>query len=260
MTPSSKRVDETITITSLVSVAKDAFILSFDSASIASTARPGQFVNIKVDNSTSPLLRRPFSISRVDGERIEILFQKIGLATNVMACKRPGETLDILGSLGNAFHYDILDDTAILVAGGVGIAPMPFLTQYLGKSGKKIRTFLGARSKEYLVTAHLQNLVIATDDGSQGYHGTVIELLQKELKNAVKKGVQIFACGPTPMLRALSKFVQETGIPCEASLEGEMGCGIGLCQGCPVEMVNDEKKYRLVCHDGTVFPITSIRL
>jgi dihydroorotate dehydrogenase electron transfer subunit len=137
---------------------------------------------------------------------------------------------------------------------------MPFLTQYLGREGKKIRTFLGVRSKENLYTNHLQNILIATDDGSQGFHGTVIDLLRKEMKSQPTENIQIFACGPTPMLRALSVFTHETGIPCEASLEGEMGCGIGLCQGCPVEMAGDEKRYQLVCNEGTVFPLTSIRL
>ncbi len=254
------RVHETVTIASIDCVACDTYILSFDSDNITSTASPGQFLNIKVDDSTSPLLRRPFSISRITGKRIEILFQKVGLATNVMACKHPKETLDVLGPLGNTFHYDIPCDTAILVAGGVGIAPMPFLTQYLSRNGKEIRTYVGARSKKYLFTNHLQNVVISTDDGSQGHYGTVIDLLRKELHTLAKDKVRIFACGPTPMLRALSIIAHETGIPCEASLEGEMGCGIGLCQGCPVEVVDDEKKYRLVCHDGTVFPITSIRL
>jgi dihydroorotate dehydrogenase electron transfer subunit len=254
------RIQETATITSLSHVAGDMYILSFDSPVIASRALPGQFVNIKVDESTSPLLRRPFSISRLHGTNVEILFQKVGLATTVMADRRPGDTLDILGPLGNAFHYDIQCDTAILVAGGVGIAPMPFLTQYLGKSAKTIRTYLGARSKENLYSNHLQNVRIATDDGSQGYHGTVIDLLRKELKSTPMSTVQIYACGPTPMLKALSVFALESGIPCEASLEGEMGCGIGLCQGCPVEIAGDEKKYQLVCHEGTVFSLTSIRL
>lgn len=259
MTAPLKRVQEDVTIVSMDCVARDTYKVSFVSQEIASTASPGQFVNVKVGETTSPLLRRPFSISRIEGERIEILFQKIGLATNAMTCRRPGDTLNVIGPLGNAFHYDAPEDTAVLVAGGVGIAPMPFLTQFLSRRGKKIRTFLGARSGDYLVTAHLHNVVLATDDGSQGFHGTVIDLLRTEM-DALKAGtVHMFACGPTPMLKALSAFVLETGISCEASLEGEMGCGIGLCQGCPVEMVNDEKKYRMVCHDGTIFPITSIR-
>lgn len=254
------RIREKAAITSLTHMGGDTYILSFDSPAIASRALPGQFVNIKVDESTSPLLRRPFSISRIHGTNVEILFLKIGLATTVMADRRPGDTLDIIGPLGNAFHYDIQCDTAILVAGGVGVAPMPFLTQYLDKTAKTIMTYLGARSKENLYTNHLRNIHVATDDGSQGYHGTVIDLLRDELKSAPAGRVQIYACGPTPMLKALSVFAHESGIPSEASLEGEMGCGIGLCQGCPVEIAGDEKKYQLVCHEGTVFSLTSIRL
>jgi dihydroorotate dehydrogenase electron transfer subunit len=260
MAQTHDRIHETATITSMNCVKGDMYVMAFDSPSIASRARPGQFVNIRVNDSTSPLLRRPFSISRLVGSTVEILFQRIGLATHFMAGRRPGDTFDVLGPLGNNFHYDAPCDTAILVAGGVGIAPMPFLTDYLVTGGRKIRTFLGARSKENLYTSHLHNIVIATDDGSQGYHGTVIDLLRKEMKGQPVENIRIYACGPTSMLKALSVFAHETGIPSEASLEGEMGCGIGLCQGCPVEMADGEKRYQLVCNEGTVFPLTSIRL
>ncbi len=249
-----------VPVVSVERVARETFVLTFESESIARTARPGHFINIRVSDLPSPLLRRPFSISRVAGSRIEILFLRVGTGTGLLASKRPGDTLDVIGPLGNTFDYKTACGTAVLVAGGVGVAPMPFLTQHLRLGEIPVRTYIGARSKDFLVAAHCDNVSVATDDGTAGFHGTVVDLLRRDFGGRAPDGIRMYACGPTAMLRALSGFAAEEGFACEASLEGEMGCGIGLCQGCPVEMTGDEKKYRLVCHDGTVFPITSIRL
>ncbi len=235
------------------------YIITLQDNFIAQHARPGQFLNIRVWESTVPLLRRPFSIYRVEDEFIEILFQIVGVGSDCLAKKRAGDVINVAGPLGNSFSQQ-RSSPALLVAGGVGIAPMPFLTNHLKRQGREIVTFVGARSKEYLVTNYLENLFIATDDGSAGLHGNVVDLLKEVLPKEKYSSPYIYACGPTGMLRAVQQFASEFNIPGEASLEGEMACGIGLCQGCPVETADGDKKYKLVCHDGTVFNFTSIRI
>ena len=237
------------------------FVLSFSSPAIAHSTLPGQFVNIKPDEASDPLLRRPFSVYRTDGELVEIIFQVIGKGTSVLRNKQSGDPLNVLGPLGTPYGRGNADfETAILMAGGLGVAPMPQLTMTLKKSGKSIVTLLGARTAGQLVGAHLENLHVATDDGSSGVHGTVVDLLSELLHRQKLRSPRIFACGPTPMLRALAAFADREEIPCEVSLEGPMACGFGICQGCPVEAVGGERKYLLMCKDGPAFDSRTIRI
>ncbi len=242
-------------------VAENIFVLGFSSGNIAGTILPGQFVNIKVTSSTEPLLRRPFSVYRTDGDTIEIIFNVVGRGTDFLRNKRPGELLDVLGPLGVPFGLTTNPfDTAILVAGGLGVAPFPLATKALLQAGKAIVSIVGARSQSQIVDAHLVNTHVATDDGSRGKRGNVVELLQELLDTNAHGLPMVFGCGPTAMLRALSQVVKTRSIPCEVSLEGPMGCGFGICQGCPVEIVGDEKTYKLMCKDGPTFNVNAIVL
>lgn len=235
------------------------FVLSFVAPGIARTVRPGQFLNIKVDDGLSPLLRRPFSVHRVEADCVEILFDVVGKGTAILSRKHPGDMLDILGPLGVPFTTDGRDfSTALLVAGGLGVAPLPLTADFLRASGKQVVTFLGARTRDLLVGDHLDNVTVATDDGSEGYGGTVVELLKATMARREFTLPKIFGCGPTAMLRALSAFALDRGIPAEVSLEGPMACGIGICQGCPVELAGEEKSYALMCKDGPVFDVRKI--
>jgi dihydroorotate dehydrogenase electron transfer subunit len=242
-------------------VAPNIFALTFVSHPIAMGVSPGQFVNIKPDAGVEPMLRRPFSVYFVDGDELKIIFNVIGKGTAALRWKKPGETIDVLGPLGVPFGLDAVEfDTAILVGGGLGVAPLPLTTRSLKQAGKKIVTYIGARTASMVTPQYLDNVRVATDDGSKGYQGNVVELLTRELEGVAGARLKIFACGPTAMLKALQKLVVERHIRCEASLEGPMGCGFGICQGCPVELVGGEKKYALMCKDGPTFDITKVRL
>lgn len=247
-------------ITGLRTVAPNILVLSFQAPEIASIVEPGQFVNIKVNTFNVPLLRRPFSVYNVDKNDVEIIFNVIGLGTSILSQKRPGDILDIIGPLGVPFTLSDNFDTALLVAGGLGVAPLPMITSALKNTAKNIVTFLGARASDQVVSANLTNIHIATDDGSDGFHGTVVDLLRAEFAKQKFRGPKIFACGPHPMLRAVASLAKELQVPCEVSMESAMACGIGLCQGCPIEIIGGSKKYALVCKDGTVFDSRMILL
>ena len=242
-------------------VAHSMFLLRLQSAEIASTAKPGQFLNIRIDSrSIQPLLRRPFSISRIEGDIIELLISIAGKGTAKLSEKKAGDTVDVIGPLGNSFHMESGHTTAYLVAGGVGIAPFPFLFRELQNRGKKVAVFAGFRSESFVFTRHLDPVFIATEDGSQGRKGTVIDLLREYMRGKPAGDAKIFACGPTAMLRALTEFARQEAICCEMSLEGEMACGVGLCQGCPVERIDGRPKFALTCKDGPNFFSSDIRL
>ena len=242
------------------SVAENIYVLTFLSEYISSTVRAGQFVNIKVAENTGPLLRRPYSVYRAHGEKVDLLFNVVGMGSAVLAQRRPDEWLDVLGPLGVPFSLGREDySTAILIAGGMGVAPMPLATSELRQRGKDVVTLVGARTARLIVDAHLDNVGIATDDGSRGLHGTVVDLAREVLAAGGIRLPRIFACGPTAMLRAVASLARERGIPCEVSLEGAMGCGFGICQGCPVELVGGDKKYALMCKDGPTFDVTRVK-
>ena len=248
-------------VVSVKQVAEDVFLLTLRSPQIAPLVRAGQFLNIRVEEGTDPLLRRPFSVYRTEGDLLECVFNVVGKGTAILSQKRSGETLDVLGPLGVPFSLESLAfSTALLVGGGLGVAPLPISTATLKKLGKRVVTFLGARSAKYLVKNHLEDLRIATDDGSDGFFGTTVALLAATLEKESFARPMIFGCGPTPMLRALAEFARAKDIPCEVSLEGPMGCGIGICQGCPVELAGEEKKFALMCKDGPTFDVTKIKI
>jgi dihydroorotate dehydrogenase electron transfer subunit len=247
-------------VLSVEKVADNIFVLTFHSPELSPLIRAGQFVNIKVDTRNDPLLRRPFSVYRTDGSNIQIIFNVVGKGSSVLHRKEVGERLDVLGPLGVPFSLAADDfETAILVGGGLGIAPLPIATETLNRYSKRIVTFIGARTAAQLVEEHLENVHVATDDGSRGFHGTVVDLMKAECAKFFGKRVKMFACGPTSMLRAVAEFALQSNLPCEVSLEGPMACGFGICQGCPVELREGERKYALMCKDGPTFDIRKIK-
>jgi dihydroorotate dehydrogenase electron transfer subunit len=240
-------------VRSVRETAPNIHVLTIHAPRIASSVLAGQFLNIRASDSFVPLLRRPFSVYNREGDDLQVIFNVVGLGTKLLSCAPQGEPLDVLGPLGNGFAIREGFDEAILVAGGLGVAPLPMLAAGLRGAGKPFRTFIGGRNAAQVVTDHLDPVSVATDDGSAGHRGTVVDLLRTWLGSAPRMKRKIFACGPTPMLRALSALAAESTIPCELSLESPMACGIGICQGCPVEMKNGQKKYALICREGTVF-------
>lgn len=245
-------------VKSVEEIQEGIFILKVESQQIANEAKPGQFCNIKVSDSYTPLLRRPFSICDIENNIISFQFNIVGEGTKILSQLNNGDVLDIIGPLGVGFDYSGDFKNAIIIAGGIGAAPFPFLIDELDNS-KNIISYSGGRSKKDIITYKLQNIVTATDDGSEGFHGNVVQLLESEIHKYDKSQTKIFACGPNPMLRALSEFAIKNGFDCEISTESVMACGFGICQGCNVEGVNSDR-FLLVCKDGPVFKAEDVKL
>lgn len=237
--------------------------LEFESSCIAKAALPGQFVNIRVSGTSDPLLRRPLSIHGIKGRRVKVLYEVVGKATGILASKKPGDSLDILGPLGNGFKLDraapfSAKESNIVVAGGMGVAPLVFLAETLKKSKTQIAqaetiVLIGAKTKKFILCrkefeALGFSVRIATDDGSLGFKGKVTDLLNS-FCGKTRPGM-IFSCGPRPMLQAVALAAAEKNIPAQLSLEEYMACGIGACLGC---VVSTRQGYKTVCKDGPVF-------
>jgi len=230
---------------------------------IAKQAQPGQFVHLRCTENYSPLLRRPFSLHRTSERKIEILYQIIGQGTRLLAEKVQGETVDLLGPLGRAFQVKDQPEIIVLVAGGVGIAPLYFLAETLLKKpslNSKLILFYGVKSKENLLgygdLKKLRiNLEIATEDGSLGFEGEILQLFQSRLLSLPSQSLQVFACGPLGMLKNIASLSLKYNFPAQVSLEKTMGCGIGVCRGC---VIKGSQGYLRVCKEGPVFPVEDI--
>lgn len=224
------------------------YLMKLESDYLAKNSRPGQFVEIQCTKSVDPLLRRPLGVHRIVSDGIEILYEVVGRGTELLAGKRQGETLSIIGPLGNGFE-PVSGEGAILIAGGIGQAPLLALAERLA-DGKKLQVLIGAKTESHILCEKdFKRLgckvFIATDDGSKGHKGLVTDLLKDTLNAA------IYACGPTGMLKAVSRIARTHGVPCQVSLEERMACGVGVCLGCPVKVKTGE--YKMVCKDGPVF-------
>ncbi len=235
------------------------FLLKLYSPQISSIIRPGQFLNVRVSESYFPLLRRPFSVCDVEGDYFYLMFNVFGEGTRILAHKHKGELIDVLGPLGNGFKLEDDYDTAVIVAGGLGAAPFPFVTRMISDR-KKIITFIGGKSHSDLIKYGMVNINLSTDDGSAGFKGTVVKMLANNLKGLDKDRIKIFGCGPNAMLSALKQMCIKNDINCEVSTECAMACGFGICQGCPIESTEQKDKFLLVCKDGPVFNVKDVVL
>ena len=227
------------------------FLLKVNSPEIAQHCTPGQFCNLLVHESGFPLLRRPFSICDIQNDSVYFMFNIVGQGTEILSSKKTGDQIDIIGPLGNGFNFYGDFEEAIIIAGGIGSAPFPFLIKALGGE-KRVTCFVGGRNKIDIITYGMTKVIISTDDGSLGFKGNVVQLLESKLDNYEEEKIRIFGCGPNPMLRALSDFTMNHNIDCQISTESVMACGFGICQGCPIEK-KDDGNFILVCKDGPVF-------
>lgn len=257
---SNKMKIENCVITGIKKISPAIISLTFLSEYFSKNLKPGQFLNIKVEPDRSFILRRPFSVSFVEKNEVSILFNIVGKGTFTLSKKNVGDEIDVLGPLGNGFHYDSDFQNAVIIGGGIGIAPFPFLIQRLKEAGKKVDIFFGYRSKKDIIEFGYENLLISTDDGSYGFNGNVNELFLSQMKKFDKEKTKIFACGPNIMLKNLSGLMSKSEFDTEVSIESYMACGIGICQGCPVRSKGEEDKYYLVCKDGPCFNIKDIIL
>ena len=221
--------------------------LSVRTQSIALQSSPGQFVNVRVNDSYTPFLRRPFAVFDVEGDILTMMIAQKGIGTQLLALKKHGELLNIVGPLGNPFPKPSKEP--LLVAGGIGIAPFYFFAKGLSRP----QLLIGARNRESLPNLAAFESVcrvrVATDDGSVGIKGTVADLIREfDLMRYT-----VYACGPTPMFKALTKLLRERSDNPEVyySLETKMACGFGVCKGCAVETTGGGIK--LCCSDGPSF-------
>lgn len=250
-------------VLSIENVAPHHFLLSLQAPSIASNAQAGQFVHIlpRMGLESDPFLRRAFSIMATEGDRIEVLFRVEGRGTSQIAKANPGDSLDILGPLGKPFdlapfHVKQNAPVPILVGGGVGVPPMVFLAKTFLEMGVMPKILVGARSApDVLGDSHFSvlglNMNVATDDGSRGRAGRVTGLLEEALQ--ADKDAVVYACGPLPMLRAVAQVAARFEVTCQVSMEENMPCGIGVCNGCVVAMretATDYERYRRICIEG----------
>lgn len=249
-------------IESIKSIAPDVYLLRFSSGLMASQAQPGQFIMVRPNKFAEPLLPRPFSIHQVQGNQIELFFKVVGQGTRQLAELKKGDLLEVKGPLGQGFVLD-KEQEPILVAGGMGVAPLLFLAEtWKGiqkKSPKKFpKLFIGARTrKELLCLKEFERagveVLAATEDGSLGEKGLVSGLLNKKIKRPSSRQI-LFVCGPNPMLKAVGSWAIRKGVSCQLSLEARMACGLGACLGCVVARKRESGySYVNVCQEGPVF-------
>ncbi len=233
---------------------------------------PGQFVMIRPIGAGGPLLSRPLSIYNFvryqNHVTLELLYRVVGRGTELLSQLPPGGEVKILGPLGSGFRIEKTRSQRILLAGGMGVAPITFLAQYLERqvTGKnELNICLGAKNCAEIVGVERIKgipglLNIATDDGSLGSCGLVTDLLPEITRECDPGKTMIYACGPMAMLKALAKQLAPTGIPCQVSIEERMACGVGACLGCAVAVQNRRgiREQKSVCKDGPVFNIQDI--
>lgn len=242
---------------------QDVYLLSFNSPYLAKNSSPGMFLHIKVNPA---ILRRPFSVHNVKGDKAYVLFRVRGRGTTVLARYKKGDKLSVIGPLGNGFVIRRTKDEGremnLLIAGGIGVAPLLFLAERLSResnSKTKNVVLLGSKSKkDILCEQEFKNLgfkvLVATEDGSCGTKGTPIDLLQTT--NYKLQTTNLYACGPKEMFAAMSRVLKtRPDINCQVSFEQFMGCGLGVCCGCAIET---KQGYKKVCKDGPVFDLRDI--
>ena len=234
------------------------FLVGLDCGELAGAAEPGQFVQVRVSSGSDPFLRRTFSLCGADRASgvIHLLVDVVGPGTRLLCGLKCGGTLDIIGPLGTGFDLRFGNPgRCILVAGGVGAAPLIFLAERLAKEGfRPVNFLMGARTSKHLevleeVLGSGATVTCATDDGSAGYHGFVTGLLEEQLPS-LNPGA-IYVCGPHAMMRAVAAIASRFGIPCQVSLEERMACGIGACLGCAVSLADGGMARS--CKEGPVF-------
>ncbi len=237
-------------------VGRGAFLLVLTHEGLARSSRPGQFALFRCGTRYDPFLPRPLSVHEVDPEagRAAFLYRVRGEGTRWLARLRPGDEVEVTGPHGRGFSFSGRGKKGLLVAGGIGIAPIFFLARELSALAWELTFVFGARTREELFRwqelAALGEVLLATEDGSAGRAGTAGELLADVLPRGGWEAV--FACGPRGLLREVQRFSCEAGIPAQIALEERMACGVGACYGCACRAAGG-RGYLRVCSDGPVF-------
>lgn len=253
-----KMLDQSVTVSENKKLTPHLYKINFNLPALAKCLKPGHFLQVAVTETFDPFLRRPFTIYRRVGSRVEILYEIVGRGSDILARKKKGDTLRVMGPLGNVFNLK-KNRINVAVGGGVGIAPFIFLGQRM-----RIDHFLmGARSKNGLlpkseVGALWGRTRFSTEDGTAGTQGFVTRCLEEVIRETKDpKRLYIYTCGPKAMMKAVMQLAAKHGIEGEASLDERMACGVGACLGCVVETKDGRKTS---CREGTVFTFDKLIL
>ncbi len=231
-------------VTQIERVANEMFLIKIKVAADFNS-RPGQFVSILCDNHT---MRRPFSIMNFENGEISVLFKKKGEGTAYIASLNVGDTVDFIGPQGNGFHC--APEKTLCVGAGVGVAPVYYLKKVLGDNAKLVAGFQNENEIPFCLQSEID--FIATDDGSLGGHGSIIDYLDAQINEY--KPARICVCGPHIVLKLVAEKAKQHCIPCEVAMEKTMACSIGVCRGCVVTLNRNGKiDNASVCKDGPVF-------
>ena len=239
-------------------------VLEIEAPAIARQTRPGQFVMVKRALGREPLLRRPFSVFEIlrDGQGVvtglSLLSKQVGAVTRDLFRAEPGERLRCLGPLGVPFSVVTPPVRAWMVAGGVGLAPFATLAEALHARGVDTTLFYGGRSSSDLYRIPFferlgVTVMLTTEDGTRGEPGRVTAPLARRLATAAGRSSMVYACGPTPMMRAVAELCAGAGQPVQVSLEPVMGCGLGGCYSCVVRVLDGGARFVRSCLEGPVF-------
>ena len=254
--PSSVLKQVSASVTSNEEVMPGVYLIWLESPDIEPAAQPGQFVMVRCGDY---LLPRPLSIHRLadKGGKLALLFNVMGKGTHWLSQRKPGDTVELFGPLGNGFSTQPTSRNLLLVAGGIGVAPLYFVAQEAIKKGCSVKLLYGTpnrhRYPEDLLPPQIE-LVSVTEDGTIGRKGMVTDFLP----DFIGWADQVFACGPIPMYRDMARRKRELTLdekPVQVSLEMRMGCGLGVCYGCTVKTKNEQKQ---VCRDGPVFDLNDV--
>lgn len=255
---------EDFEVVSQKEIARNIFEITVTGDAVNDMTVPGQFVHIRVGTGFDALLRRPISICDADPQarRLTMIYRVEGRGTQLLSEKKAGDSINVLGPLGNGFPTNNITSgqTALLVGGGIGVPPLYYLSKLLVNKGVDVTHVLGFASKEDSFYeqqfSELCDTFVATVDGSGGQKGFVTDVINTKRLSFDT----LYACGPTAMLKALEN--QYPHANAFFSLEQRMGCAVGACFACVCPVAGDESgtEYRKVCSDGPVFPIGEVVL
>jgi dihydroorotate dehydrogenase electron transfer subunit len=254
-----KRFTTDFTVINNQKIGSEYVLLTLKHPDVLPEINAGQFVEIQIPDTAKSFLRRPISIHDVDfdNQTITLLIRIVGNGTRLLASINNGDVINMVYPLGNGFTIEKAGAKPLLVAGGVGVAPMLYLAKKLISQGAVPEFLFGARSANDLLLLETfkqhGNVNITTEDGSLGEKGFVIN---HSIFTDLSKFSSILVCGPTPMMKAVGKAAEAVGVRCEVSLENKMACGIGVCLCC----VTDTKEgHKCVCSEGPVFEINELK-
>lgn len=253
-------------------VAPFTWIMKIHAPEVAPRIHAGQFVNLSTSTSIVPLLRRPMSVHKVvrhggPATGFCVLYDVVGPGTTSLSQMRPGQRIPFVGPLGNTITVPEKARRAVLVAGGIGAGPIKLVAETLQARGlRDITICYGARDGDHCVPVedlapHGCRVLVCTDDGSVGKKMRVTGYVEQLLETGrLAQGDYVFTCGPRPMFRALRDVLAPHGIEAEAATEEFMGCGFGVCNGCPLLQKQPDGRvaYKLCCLDGCLFPLDSL--